>query len=401
MKLDLRQRRKERIARREADANTAEEQTEAKAQDEEVVEEEEVEEEEAKTKGKAQDEEEKPEEKPEEEEAEGKKSKSKAQDEEPVEEEEVVEEEEAKTKGKAQDEEEKPEEEDSEAMLPGVHHGKKKSKGDSEAGAEFSQQILADIYKLDGEGVIQSDVNMTLFNEDGDNPFWNIDISGQPIAQVSLKDQPRTEEIRSSFVSEQYALGVSQAIEKVGLKEVLKSVNAKLWSNEIQNAEVVKQAHEAAKATFEDAYKQKAAELTDRVFECMAIVAAGMDKNFYPEVGNPLKEALWMKIRECGIADPLPTIEAAFNQGATDWFKAILDKSMAYLNMNPEALAEIKKAISSADTIKPEEVEAAQGETLAQHLADNQVHAFALPQPGPADEKNKLKGELRLSKKGL
>ena len=364
MKLDLRQRRKERIARREADANT-----EGKAQDEEVVEEEEIEEEEAKTK-------------------------SKAQDEEPVEEEEVVEEEEAKTKSKAQDEEEVVEEEETEGK-------KKKCKKGSEAGAEFSQQILADIYKLDGEGVIQSDVNMTLFNEDGDNPFWNIDISGQPIAQVSLKDQPRTEEIRSSFISEQYALGVSQAIEKVGLKEVLKSVNAKLWSNEIQNAKVVKQAHEAAKATFEDAYKQKAAELTDRVFECMAIVAAGMDKNFYPEVGNPLKEALWMKIRECGIADPLPTIEAAFNQGATDWFKAILDKSMAYLNMNPEALAEIKKAISSADTIKPEEVKAAQGETLAQHLADNQVHAFAFPQPGPADEKDKLKGELRLSKKGL
>jgi len=227
-----------------------------------------------------------------------------------------------------------------------------------------------------------------------------------------LNDQTRPDEIRSSFVSPQYASGVSQAIERFGLKEVFKSVKAKVWANQIDNASVVRAAHDTAKSAYETAYQAKAAELSNNLLETMAIVSAGMDKNFFAETGNPLKEAFWMAIKKAGISNPMPIIESAFSEGSTPYFQTILDKSVEYLNMSPEALAEIKKAITQSDVIKPEEPKEAEAEgeeipegeeeeTLASHLANNQVNAFALATASHkgVDQKSKLRNELKLSMK--
>ncbi len=216
-------------------------------------------------------------------------------------------------------------------------------------------EALQSIDDID-EPLSEGDVHMTLFDEGtaeapGADPFWNIDVGGQPVARVYLKDQPKPDEIRKVFCSADYYQGVSGAIAKVGLKSVLKQIKARVWANKVNEtklakdieARVEKEANSRVTATTQNLMR----EMMDRI----AIVCAGMDKNFYRETGNPLKEALWAEMHAFGIANPSPIIEAAFKKGSTDYFRTVLAKAVEYLEYEPKALEQIKATIGEMDVM--------------------------------------------------
>jgi hypothetical protein len=267
-----------------------------------------------------------------------------------------------------------------------------------------------------GENLSEADVHMTLFGEDevGGSPYWNVDVKGSPIARVYLKDQPKPDEIRDVFCSADYHRGVAGAIEKVGLKPVLKQLKAHLWANEIEKTKLA----QGIKAKVEGEAKARVTALTKNLMKDLmnriAIVCAGMDKNFYRETGNPLKESLWTELNAFGITNPSPIIEAAFRRGSTQYFETVLSKALEYMEMQPEALEQVKSAIGDMDVLPaagesvgdglPEGmVEPEQAPTLSQRLAASSVAVAGIPTVvGNAfgDHKKALRQELRLSGAG-
>jgi len=267
------------------------------------------------------------------------------------------------------------------------------------------------------EPLSESDVHMTLFDEGtadapGDNPFWNIDISGQPVARVYLKDQPKPEEIREVFCSADYHRGLAGAIEKVGLKPVLKQLKAKVWANAVQKTKLAQN----IKAQVEAESKERVTALTKNLMKDLiqriAIVCAGMDKNFYKDIGNPLKEALWGEMNSYGIPNPAPIIEAGFRKGSTKYFETVLSKAVEYMELSPETLDQIQNAIGDMDVMTPgdgtvgdelPEANPEQAPTLHERLAASSVAIAGIPtQVGNAlgDHKANLRRELRLGGAG-
>lgn len=223
-------------------------------------------------------------------------------------------------------------------------------------GVEY--EALQSVEEFNDEPVAESDIHMTLFDEGtaeapGADPYWNIDVGGTPIARVCLKDQPKPEEIRKVFCSADYYRGVSGAIAKVGLKPVLKQIKARLWANEVRKTKLAKNIQAEVDAASQKRVQATTKNLAKDLLRRVAIVCAGMDKNFYKDLGNPLKEALWAALRKHGIANPSPIIESAFRQGSTSYFEAVLTKAMEYMETEPKALEEIQDAIGDMDVMPP------------------------------------------------
>lgn len=225
-------------------------------------------------------------------------------------------------------------------------------------------EALSDVNQL-GD-VAEADVNMTLFDEGGANPYWNIDIKGMPVARVFLKDQPKPDEARAVFTSAQYYQGVAGAIAKLGAAPILKQIGAKLWTNKIDESVKVKALREQVKAEIEKSHAATVKGWSDKLLSCVALVCAGMDKNFFKEDGNRLKEALYASFRKHGIGPQviMAAIEDGFSEGSTAYFQSVLDRAIAYMGMSDVARAEIEKAIGDANVVMPQGPADAEGSDL-------------------------------------
>lgn len=297
--------------------------------------------------------------------------------------------------------------------------------GEEEAEEDESEAVqyeaLQELEGLDEEPLTEADVHMTLFDDENDagavmaNPYWNIDIKGQPLARVYLQDQPKPEEIREVFCSADYHKGVAGAIEKVGLRPVFRQIKAHLWANRLHETKFAKQVRAEVEAAATQKVVATTRNLLRNLLERVAIVCAGMDKNFYRDEGNPLKEALWGELHSFGITNPSPIIEAAFRKGSTRYFETVLNKAVEYMEMEPKALAQVRKAIGEADVLTPgdetmgdqlpDATPASPEEmpTLSDRLAASSVALGGIPAlMGDAlgDHKQALRSELRLGGAG-
>ncbi len=282
-------------------------------------------------------------------------------------------------------------------------------------------EALTSVDDLDGEPLSEADVHMTLFNEEDEggnvsaNPYWNVDVKGMPIARVFLQDQPKPEEIRRVFCSADYHRGVSEAIEKAGLMPVLRKLNAKIWANRVEETKLARRIRSDVEAEAGRKVMAVTKNLMKDLLHRIAVVCAGMDKNFYRKEGNPLKEALWAEFHRFGISNPSPMVEAGFKKGSTQYFQTVIAKAVEYMEMDPKALGQVQQAIGAADVLpagdanvgdalpdaNPANPEAMP--TLSQRLAASSVAIGGIPAlAGDAvgEHKRALRDELRLGGAG-
>lgn len=290
---------------------------------------------------------------------------------------------------------------------------------DEEALEGVEYEALQNIDDIDSESIAEDDVHMTLFDEGtpeapGENPYWNIDLNGNPTARIYLKDQPKPAEIRKVFCSSDYYKGVSGAISKVGLKPVLKQLKAHIFANAVNKTALAKKIQARVDAEAQERVNATTKNLVSSLLRCSAIVCAGMDKNCYREIGNPLKEAIWAELHRHGVPNPAPIIEAAFRKGATPYFETVLAKAVEYMGMEPVALEQIENAIGEMDVIPPGDAVVGddipdvslnpdEAATLSDRLAASSVAVAGISAivGNPFGEhKEKLRSELRLGGAG-
>jgi len=268
--------------------------------------------------------------------------------------------------------------------------------------------------------VVEADVHMTLFDEQSKNPYWNVDIKGAPVARIYLADQPKPEETKAVFLSKQYFDGVSQAIGKVGVMPILTQLNAKFWANKIDETAIATKARETVKAELDVKAKAETNAFLDDYLKCIALTCAGMDKNFFKDEGNALKESIYAQFRAMGVDSNrcMAAIEAAFKQGSTAYFRAVLDKALEFKSMEPIARAQVEKVIGDADVLTPDVPQAGGGTplpvdtgngngdptmnpTLAGRLKDSSVAVSSVMHipSGPSSVKDNIRGKLGFGRK--
>jgi len=199
--------------------------------------------------------------------------------------------------------------------------------------------------------VVAADIVMSLYGAEHENPHWNIDIKGQPIARVELSDQPKPEEVRSTFLSAPYAENIAQAMEKVGVGEVLKAINAKPYAAKIEAGTLAAKIKAKVEADLDAKFAEKVGELRDRFLTATKIALAGYNSNFFRGEDHALKAALWSELKRLGVRDASQAIESGFEEGSVPFFESVLSKAEELMDLPDEARDAIAKAIPESNSL--------------------------------------------------
>jgi len=221
--------------------------------------------------------------------------------------------------------------------------------GDAAEAMRF--EPLASVADL--QDTAKEDIDLSLYGEDTDNPVWNVTVAGIPTARIQLKTQDYPDEIRAAFCSDDYAKNIIIHCEKTGFTKTMQNVKAEFWSNYTSNSKIAARYQNQAEKKFGAQRKKLVATFRDNYRNCINIVQAGMSKNFFPELGNPLKDALFTNLKTLGLPEQtaISAIEKSFTESAADYFEALFNKSEDYLDKHPEARKEIAMAIANGSTL--------------------------------------------------
>jgi len=247
--------------------------------------------------------------------------------------------------------------------------------------------------------ITPDDVVMALYGEDQENPHWNIDIKGRPVARVDLSDQPKPEEVRSTFLSAPYAENIAQAMAKVGVTEVLQAINAKPYAARVETGKLAEKIRAKVEEEHAAKYAQAVGELRERFLTAARIALAGYNSNFFRGEDNQLKAALWSELKRLGIRDAAGVIEASFEEGAVPFFEGVLAKAEELMDLPDEARDAIAKAIPQSNALvaasAENEGELPEHETLASALERGNVPFTTLGGNSVHASRDDVRGDLR------
>jgi hypothetical protein len=213
--------------------------------------------------------------------------------------------------------------------------------------------------------VAAEDVVMSLYNADQENPHWNIDINGRPVARVELASQPKPEEVRSTFLSGPYAENIAQAMAKVGVVDVLSAINAKPYAAKIEVGKLAEKIRAKVEAEMEEKLAEAVGTLRDRFLTAAKIALAGYNCNFFRGEDHQLKAAIWSELGRIGVRDAAGLIEASFDEGSVPFFESVLSKAEELMDLPDEARDAIAKAIPESNSLV--EASASTGNNLPMH----------------------------------
>lgn len=199
--------------------------------------------------------------------------------------------------------------------------------------------------------VSASDVKLDLFGEN-DSPFYNVTIAGNPVGRIHWADQPDAEEIRASFTTSAFAKSIAEAMEKCGPLEVLRSVNASLFAEQVEKSKLADKIRADVEEELEEDFRSKLLGLRDDYADAIAVVIAGINKNFFSDVDNPLKAAFYDRLSDLGMYAPEDLVEEVLAESGPDFFDAVMDKAQELMTRSEEAREEITAAITEANALR-------------------------------------------------
>jgi hypothetical protein len=308
--------------------------------------------------------------------------------------------------GSEEGSEESSEEEEEVAASKEDGKGKGKDKGKAKAKDKKDSDLVIPVLAVTPESTYsKADVKLVLHDQKGDNPFWNVILAGNPVARVSLKDQPHPDEIVEAFVSNTYADNLAEAISKVGAKTVLDQIHARYYINAFKESELAEKLRQELSDELNKGNKKALAKLKDDYSDCIKLVLAGFNKNFFRDLNNPLKANLWSALDKYGVRNPSDIIESCFTDSADEFFNIVLTKAEDFMGKSHEVRDELSKAIKDSGAIvldnedekveKEEEIETA---NLAHRLTQANINLDLL---GMASGKDSMKAKLRLRNKNI
>lgn len=217
------------------------------------------------------------------------------------------------------------------------------------------------------------------FHEFGGTSWWNVTVAGIPAARIT-KDH-LNEEVHAFFATDDFARNIKSAVASEGLMPVLNGAQAEFYATAYLQSEATEQIRETVEASMKEDVTERLATMRDDFLECVDMSIAGIDKNFWPAIGNPIKASLFEQMEEAGVDSEvaMEIIEASFAKGGAAHFQAVVAKAVELMDKSQETRDDLRETIGSAGVINHEDDGDDEEETVAtasfsQALARNSVH---------------------------
>ena len=258
----------------------------------------------------------------------------------------------------AEDEEAKKAKADAYAMMSEDEKAKADAEKDITENEEKEQEqeamsmkteFLASLANLTGERV-----EMSLYGEESENPFWNLTVDSEPVGRIYLGDQQDSQNIRSSFTSDAYAENFGNAIGKVGVERMLGLAKARLYAHEVDAANVTARLREKAKTEARAEFEEKLVTLRQDFKNAMTVAMIATDKNYFQGEGaHQLKGGLFNALVQAGLESThaVAAIESGFADAPAYW-DFIMSKATELMDMPKEARESFEKNVLASGNIE-------------------------------------------------
>jgi len=289
---------------------------------------------------------------------------------------------------------------------------KEKPEEDKEAEA-MKYECLQSLDDLKNLNVDRNALAFT-FWESKEDPFWTIQASGKPIAEVHLADQTDPEDVAAFFCDQaRWPNVIAQTTEKVGLYTMLTGVKARFYAHGVTKGALAQSLKTEVEASMKDLRTERLATLRTDFVDAMVCAAEALNKGLIAGKSNPLKRSFVDKLASLGFSNPALVVEECFASSFRPYLDQVVADAQEYLEMPKEAFAHTKKMIVSASNMAVAQAGQFGDETLVERLsrrtmplasapeayeAPNEVDA-ALRNMSSAEKHNDMKRRLRLGLK--
>jgi hypothetical protein len=287
-----------------------------------------------------------------------------------------------------------------------------KPEEDKEAEA-MKYECLQSIEDLKNMNVDRNALAFT-FWESKEDPFWTIQASGKPIAEVHLADQNDPEDVSTFFCDQtRWPNVIAQTTEKVGLYDMLRGVKARFYAHGVTKSALAKTLKTEVEASLKDLRAERLGSLRTDLVESMVFAAEALNKGLIAGKSNPLKRSFVDKLASLGFSNPALVVEECFASSFRPYLDQVIADAQEYLEMPKEAFAHTKRMISSASNVAVAQASQFSDETLVERLsrrsmplahsedahdAPSEIEA-SLRQMSASEKQNDLKRRLRLGSK--
>lgn len=254
---------------------------------------------------------------------------------------------------------------------------KEEEKEEKEAEAAVAMQIetLANIAELPG-----TRVEMSLYAEETENPFWNVTVDAEPVGRIFLQDYENPEQIRASFVADSYPKSFAELVQRVGLTKVLDMTKARIFAHRIDETEIGSRIREQVKAEVKAEFDAKVETVREDFLRAVETAVVAANKNLYSEESrNALKGGLFNSLVSAGLSEDgaVWAIEKGF-ESAPEFFKFVTAKAKEIMDNTPEARSAIEKLIAEAGVQMPEVEQPSEEKSLVERLVKSSAETLAL-----------------------
>jgi len=95
--------------------------------------------------------------------------------------------------------------------------------------------------------------------------------------------------------------------------------------------------------------KQRETELVERLHAALSTSFAGINRNFFKGISNPLRSSLIGSLSAAGLKNPESIVDHCLSQSSDDLSRIAIDKAFEIVGRSPEAQNELAEAVASAN----------------------------------------------------
>lgn len=200
----------------------------------------------------------------------------------------------------------------------------------------------------DDEKVAAADVCAVLTAAESENPSYTVLIKGMPVASIALADQPNAEAIRAYFLSNEYPVKLASAMATSGIKNVLDTQHAKMFTAAATKSDLAETMKAEAKAEFDKQMAEAVIAMKDKFVNAVKLAVAGMNKNFFTDP-NDLKGAAYAAFSGLGLDENVAQAKTeSIIAEAGSFFETAIAKAQELMGKSDEAFQEISEMIAKA-----------------------------------------------------
>lgn len=176
----------------------------------------------------------------------------------------------------------------------------------------------------------------------GGKPMWTAYFEGKPVATATAENAGKNADI---FTEGSFGHAVIASARHVGVRNILRDMGFRGIQNRVAIAPIVKAEVGKEIAVARSELDRDRKEYSERLLAAMATAAIGINRGFFADAKNPLKEKLWDALSAAGIKNPEALIHNAFRASSDSYHSTLFAKATEIIAKPLEVQESLAKAV--------------------------------------------------------